>query len=263
MGKLKVLITGGNGYIGKSLYNFFEQKYEVTLLTRKEFDLTNPFETNKWFKDKSFDVLIHTAINGGSRLKIDDYNVMDQNLKMFYNLLNEKNKFKKFINLGSGAETNFDSPYGISKYIIKKSILEKKDFFNIRIFGLFDENELSTRFIKGNLIRYLNREEMIIYENKKMDFFYMKDFIKLIEFFMLNNDPPKEINCSYPESFSLLQIVEFINSLDSYKVKINGGNKSNDDYVGEYSDLNLKLIGLFDGIRETYKLLKNKTTNLQ
>ena len=104
---------------------------------------------------------------------------------------------------------------------------------------------------------------MIIYENKKMDFFYMKDFIKLIEFFMLNNDPPKEINCSYPESFSLLQIVEFINSLDSYKVKINGGNKSNDDYVGEYSDLNLKLIGLFDGIRETYKLLKNKTTNLQ
>ena len=188
---------------------------------------------------------------------------MDQNLKMFYNLLNEKNKFKKFINLGSGAETNFDSPYGISKYIIKKSILEKKDFFNIRIFGLFDENELSTRFIKGNLIRYLNREEMIIYENKKMDFFYMKDFIKLIEFFMLNNDPPKEINCSYPESFSLLQIVEFINSLDSYKVKINGGNKSNDDYVGEYSDLNLKLIGLFDGIRETYKLLKNKTTNLQ
>ena len=97
---------------------------------------------------------------------------------------------------------------------------------------------------------------MIIYENKKMDFFYMKDLIKLLEFYILSENPPKEIDCSYSESFSLQKILEYINSLESHKVNIDSGYESKEDYVGEYSELNLKLIGLYDGIRETYKILK-------
>ena len=37
---MKILITGTNGYIGKSLYNALKDKYEVTTITRQDFDLT-------------------------------------------------------------------------------------------------------------------------------------------------------------------------------------------------------------------------------
>ena len=39
--KLKILITGGNGYVAKSLYNAYKDVYDVTSITRKDFDLTD------------------------------------------------------------------------------------------------------------------------------------------------------------------------------------------------------------------------------
>ena len=172
---MKVLITGGNGYIAKSLYNAFKNQYDITSITRQDFDLTDSFNTLKYFSDKYFDVVIHCAISGGSRLKLDTWKDMDNNLKMYYNLLNCKDKFGKLIHFGSGAETNAsESPYGLSKKVIAKSILEQDNFYNIKIFGVFDENELDTRFIKGNIKRYINKEPILIHQDKFMDFFYMK-----------------------------------------------------------------------------------------
>ena len=169
----KILITGGNGYIAKSLYNTLKNKYDVISITRQDFDLTDQFETSKYFSNKYFDVVIHCAVSGGSRLKQETWRDMDDNLKMYYNLLNCKNKFGKLIHFGSGAETNApETPYGISKRIIANSISEIDNFYNIKIFALFDENELDTRFIKGNIKRYINKESMIIHQDKYMDFFY-------------------------------------------------------------------------------------------
>ena len=66
MDSIKILITGANGYIGKSLYNSLKDKYEVFKLTRDICDLTNSENVNQYFKDKQFDyvyskeVLEHT-----------------------------------------------------------------------------------------------------------------------------------------------------------------------------------------------------------
>ena len=73
---MNILITGGNGYIAKSLANEWDN---VTSITRKDFDLIDREATNNWFKGKYFDVVIHTAIKGGSRLQKDDSNVFYQN----------------------------------------------------------------------------------------------------------------------------------------------------------------------------------------
>jgi hypothetical protein len=51
----KILITGGNGYIARSLYNALKEDYEISLITRKDFDLTSFEATNKFFDGKSFD----------------------------------------------------------------------------------------------------------------------------------------------------------------------------------------------------------------
>ena len=139
---MKVLITGGNGYIAKSLYKGLNH-YNISTITRNNFDLTDKIATDKWFKGKYFDVIIHTSVKGGSRLIPDNGETFYQNLQMFYNLYYNKHCFGKFIHFGSGAELNNPSdPYGLSKKIINELIKPEPGFYNIRIFGIFDENEL-------------------------------------------------------------------------------------------------------------------------
>jgi len=256
--KLKILITGTKGYVGKSLYNALKDKYEVATITRDECDLTNPNDVDSYFLDAWFDIIIHCAVKGGSRLQQDNWNTMDDNLSMYYNLLRNQSHFKKFIHFGSGAEIySKDSPYGLSKHVINQSIFDRDNFYNLRIFGVFDENELNTRFIKGNIQRYINKEPITIHQNKEMDFFYMKDLVVLVEYYILNNNLPKEINCNYNNSIDLYSIATIINNLDEYKVDIKLENQEQgNSYTGTYNNIRIEFIGLNQGIKEVYNKLK-------
>ena len=132
---MKILVTGGNGYIAKSLKE--NLNYNITTITRTDFDLCDNISTNLWFKDKFFDIVIHTAVCGGSRLKTDEHTVLENNIKMYKNLYDQKDHFNKFITFGSGAELfASQSPYGKSKKIIAESIYDTKNFYNLRIFLL-------------------------------------------------------------------------------------------------------------------------------
>jgi len=258
MDKIKILITGGNGYIAKSIYNAFKDKYDTISITRQDFDLTDSFQTKKYFSNKYFDVVIHCAVSGGSRLKEDTIGDMDNNLQMYYNLLNCKDRFGKLIHFGSGAEiTQPEAPYGLSKRIISKSISEQENFYNIRIFAVFDENELQTRFIKNNINNYINHKPIIIHQDRYMDLFYMEDLIKVIKHFLNNpNIVYKDINMSYMKKYKLSDVANIINELSSYKTDIIVENKSlGFNYTGNGSklnSLNLNLKGIELGIKECY-----------
>jgi dTDP-4-dehydrorhamnose reductase len=261
LNKIKILITGGNGYIAKSLYKAYKDIYDVTSITRKDLDLTNGEAIIQWFKDKYFDVVVHCASNGGSRLKGDTFADMDRNLCMYYNLLQCQSHYNKFIHFGSGAELlQRDTPYGLSKYVIRQSILEKNRFYNIRIYGVFDENELDTRFVKSNIKRYINKEPMLI-QDKRMSFFYMKDLITLVDHHI--QTPPssllKESSCAYTNSTTLLDIANIINELDIHKVPIYTDVQPGVDYESTLNaPYGLKYVGLRRGILDTYNKLKNE-----
>jgi len=256
---MNILITGGNGYIAKSIYSSLKNKYNITCISRQDFDLSDPFETIKYFSDKYFDVVIHCAVSGGSRLRPDTLNDLDNNLKMYYNLLNCSNKYKKLINFSSGAETTApETLYGLSKRVISKSISEKDNFYNIKIFAVFDENEWDTRFIKSNIKRYINKEPMLV-QNKKMSFFYMKDLVTLVNHYIQSSSSSllKESNCAYVNSTSLLDIANIINELEDYKVPIYMDTSLSEDYESKLNaPYGLKYIGLTQGIIETYNKLK-------
>lgn len=264
---MNILITGGNGYIAKSLSAHLSEflfLHKVTKITRSDFDLLDTEATKNWFKDKNFDVVIHTAIKGGSRLKPDEDNsILDDNLKMFNNLLLNKDRFKKLISFGSGAEIwNRNTPYGQSKRIINEIIQKEDNFYNIRIFAVFNENELDTRFIKSNLLRYIRKEPMILHANKLMDFFYMKDLLALVDYYINIENPPKQIDCTYRYKKTLINIANFINTLADYKVEIIlEKDIILQDYCG-ISNLPIKVIGLENGIKEVYNKLSLEKFNL-
>lgn len=257
---MKILITGGNGYVAKSICRALEGTYEVTSIARQDIDLLNTRDVLDYFRDKYFDVVIHCAVVGGSRLQEDTWQVLDANLLMYYNLLSCRSSYEKLIHFNSGAEIFMpDTPYGFSKKVIAKSMRNDAQFYNLKIFGVFDENELDTRFIKANLKRYINKEPIQVHQNKLMDFFYMEDLISVVKYYIEGVYLPKQLDLSYGDYNNLLDIAEIINRLDSYTVPtIVAEQGFGKPYVGTYTSLPIEYVGLEEGIKRTYNKLKNE-----
>ena len=264
----KILITGGNGFIAKNIFENLNHTYDIDVITRSDFDLLDTISVNKFFSDKFYDVVIHTAIIGGSRLKEDAPSIVYGNTLMLYNILDNKKHYKRLINLGSGAELAYPkTPYGMSKSVISNIIDSLDKHYNLRIFAVFNESELETRFIKSNILRYLNKEDIVIHQNKFMDFFSFTDFIKVIKMYIevesayLN----KTFDCCYNKKYTLLDIANIINNLDNHKVNINviDNESIGHRYTGECNmryDLYYK--GLKNSIEDMFKILKNSLTTL-
>ena len=257
---MDILLTGSDGFIAKNIVHIFE-KHNIILLNRKRVDLTCSVQVNNFLHNKKFDAVIHTASAGVTTPQSFDVDILDQNLIMYYNILQHRDKFFKFINIGSGAEKTLNNyPYGMSKTIINSSILHKENFYNLRVYGVFGYNELVTRFIKANILNYINRKPLIVNQNKRMDFIYINDLANIINHYVTSSDRlPTEYDCVYDTKYSLLEIANFINSLDSYSVDIVINNSEPcTDYTGEHTHLSKcpSMVGLQRGIEEMYKFLK-------
>jgi len=162
---------------------------------------------------------------------------------MFCNLLRHRKRYGKFIHFGSGAQYLSSTFYGLSKKVID-TIIDKLDlFYNINIYGLFNDMEMDTRFIKANIKRALSGEDIIIHKNKKMDFFHMKDLLKLVEYYVVNDILEKNIDCSYKTSLTLLEIADIIkqrcNSAADIKIVDSGYEEysgTNTNYLNQIID---------------------------
>lgn len=271
-----ILLTGSKGFIAKNIKNYFETQNIVTdELNRSILDLTDRNALSKFLEGKKYKMLVHCASVGGNRTKIDD-NSLKNNLSMFYNLLQHIDKFDKFINFGSGAEldrslninlmSNTKSSFPIDEYGLAKNIINRigetyNNFYSLRIFNVFNHNELDTRMIKSNITKYINKNNMIIHQNKLMDFFYINDLLSILNYYLNNDKCPKNLNCCYETKYSLYEIAKLINNLDDYNVDICiENNDLGFSYIGDYN-LNLikiNLIGLENGIKNCYEFLKEQ-----
>jgi GDP-L-fucose synthase len=273
-----ILITGGNGFIARNLSKILSKKYKVQTVSRNELDLTSYDDVKTFFLNKRYDLIIHTAVEGGRRTKPDTLQMFYNNILMVYNLLSNKKSFDKIITFGSGAELDrrFDinensndrypiDYYGMSKSIIKNLCLVEKDMYNFRIFNCFGIDESTDRLIRGNIDKKINGLPMTLFSNRLMDFFYIDDLAKMIDEFLKDYTRfPKTIDCVYEEKYRLMDILKFINSLKENNVEIilsnqtspNNINTTDTDYVGKYFDLQIDFIGLFKSIEIIYNKLK-------
>jgi GDP-L-fucose synthase len=276
---MKLLLTGANGFIARNLKEYFLlDNIEITLLNRKIADLTNRHQVNDFFKNNYFDAIIHCASVGGNRNIKDYHSCLNTNLSMFYNLIENQDKFDKFINLGSGAELDRDKDinsssnlytsfplddYGMSKNIIAKIGMQILNFYNIRIFNVFNYDELDTRMIKGNIKNYIARKDITIHQDKHMDFFYLEDLYVIIKNVIFSSNCPKNLDCCYSKNYKLSDIANKINDMSEYKVNIIIENEARgNDYLGNPTALYLTkfsndLKGLDLGLKETYERLVN------
>lgn len=271
----KILITGANGFIGKSLVELLDkEQYQIIAINHHDLDLLNLDKIKDFFEEnKYFDYVIHTASVGGRHWDIDNARVFYENVTMFDNLILFKDRYKKLITFGSGAE--FNKPhmvkefelnnevilnyYGSSKkYITNKVRINNLPVIILRVFGCFGKYELDGGFIKSNIIRYKYKLPMIINQNKWMDFIYINDLAMVIDKILKGEimiNITHDRNISYKNKYTLIEISKIINTLSNYEVPI----RKYDFVLGSsYNSLsgidleNLGAIGLEEGIKQLY-----------
>ena len=221
---MKILITGSNGYIGKAVKEHYAD-HDLTLLHREVCELTDESQVDSFFDNleapccpKSYDAVIHCAALGGNIIERDKPKVLHDNLKMFLNLHKHKDKFGKLIHFGSGAQYHEDTYYGLSKRVIADLCKTDDKFFNIIVYGLFDKNEIETRFIKSCINKCKEGKPIIVHKNKKMDFFHMEDLLILIDNIISVDEENKlqwihatrEYQAVYWEEFDLCSIARMV-----------------------------------------------------
>ena len=292
---MKILITGAHGFLGSSLVSYFErfnsfayqnpQLYphthlEIIPLSRKELNLIDKNQVDRFFESNKIDIVLNTSALGGKRKIIDKQDIVYDNILMFENLARHNDKFKFMINFGTGAELDreqgFDNVsegevvnrlpldyYGFSKNIIAKRIIDlNTNIHNFRIFNVFSELETSDRFIKSNILNYNKKEPMVIHQNKYFDFFWMHDIIQVIYYYIQNYNEhlPKTLNMVYKDKKTLYDVASFINTLGSHNVPIDITDSNlGSAYTGDSNQIDLlgiNFIGLETGIREVYNKLK-------
>lgn len=251
---MNVLVTGSNGYIGKSIIRSDIKNVVFFHGNRQTINLLDKESIKTFIKENKIDTIVHCAIEGGSRLKTDDANIFFNNILIFENLYHCKDLLYKVINIASGAEFDrqtdinlvdeeiiFDRTpkdyYGLSKNIIAKKALTANNFFNLRVFGCFDENELDSRFIKTCILKSNRNENIMIHEDKIMDFFYMQDLISIIKYILLVNPLYQDINLSYKNKYKLSEIAKKIIIQNNSKSNIIIQNKNGLNYNGNFDKL--------------------------
>ena len=103
---MKILITGGSGFIAKNLFEQLNNEYDISSLDVKELDLFDSPKVFDYLKENKFDVIIHAATyDAAAKFSTKDpAKVLENNLKMFFNIVRCKDYFGKMIYFGSGAE---------------------------------------------------------------------------------------------------------------------------------------------------------------
>ena len=212
--KIKILITGGYGFVGSHIFNFLKKKnYKIYRHSSKIHDLSNV----KIFKNILIrcqpDVIVHLAARTvpAIRTKKEDQLQYQNTTLPTINLVNSLKycyKLKKIIFFGTIeeyglAELPFSerqklkpvSSYGLAKVkalqYVKKKIKNnnKINYVWLRPSLIFGKNDNKKRFL-GSLLNslYCNKKIKVSLDYQIRDFLYVNDLCRLIELLIIKKD---------------------------------------------------------------------------
>tara|TARA_Y100000590_G_scaffold455905_1_gene605408 strand:- start:155 stop:1117 length:963 start_codon:yes stop_codon:yes gene_type:complete len=242
----KILITGGAGYIGQNLINFFlKKRYKIYVIDNLStslplnsgikkhvsfyrIDLSVEKKVKAFFKNKNFDLIIHlAAFSGVQEFNKNILKSFNNNVLATKNLLNFA--FKKY-----NTKLIFSSSAAVYGKVSKDKIMETYPCKPANYYGL---SKLACENIINNALQY-----------KKNNYAILRYFNVVGS--MLNYKINKKIN-------SLFDIMG--NSIDKkkYKININGRNFNTKDGTPERDFIHMSDICNIH--YKTYKYLtKNK-----
>ena len=259
--------------MGREFAEYYElMGHNVVRASRDVVDFTKEEEVDAYFLENHVDIVLHTAAK-----RDDTFLAFVDNINMFNNLRKHHRKYRLMISFGSGAEfdraTDVDSAreediycslpndyYGLAKNLIGREINNhNNNIINLRLFGCFGKYEKTTRFIRNSLRRIKEGLPILIDQDRKMDFFYVKDLLKVIDYFIGNGvSDVVDLNMCYDKKISLAEMAHDINVLTGASCDaIIQNNVDAFAYTGSARRLNkleIEFEGLEAGIKEMNKV---------
>lgn len=233
----RILITGGEGFVGQNVKRYFEKRYSLFCPSHKELDLLDDYKVQKYVEDNQVDVIIHSAYQkrNGEGVTLEASEKVYYNLKIFTTLANLG---VKMIYFGSGAEYDKDhyvanmseeyfgkniphEPYGYSKYLMSVLTNTYDNVYDMRLFGVYGKGEqYERRFISNAICRAMLERPITIEKNTYFDYIWVDDVCKILEYFIECKPKHQHYNLSSGHSIDLYSLALIVKSVLNANVPI-------------------------------------------
>ena len=255
---MNICITGGDGFIARSINEGLCDRFSIVSVNRRMLDLLDSAKVSAFFKQNRFDAVIHTATYDAapSFSRKDPAKVLENNLRMFFNLVRCKDDYGKMIYFGSGAEyskahwkpkmkeTYFDThvpgdPYGYSKYIMSQYAQSSRNIYNLRLFGVFGKyDDWRYRFIPNACCQALFDLPITIKQNAVYDFLFIDDLVKIVEWFLTHDPLQPAYNVCSGKPYEFKTLAQKISEISGKQLDIHvQQNVPGKEYSGDNSRL--------------------------
>ena len=258
---MKILITGGNGFIARNLFEQLKDDYTIISCSSNELDLLDYLNVFEYIKKNQFDIVLHSSTYDPAPKYStkDPAKVLENNLRMFFNLARCKDFFGKMIYFGSGAEFGrekwiprmkeeyFDKyvpsdQYGFSKYLMNKYAQLNSNIYNLRVFSVFGKYEdWRYRFISKACCCAIMDLPIIINQNVVYDFLYIDDLARIVKWFIENKMREQAYNVCSGQALDFKTLAEKVAGISGKKLKIIIKSETTREYSGDNSRLMAEL----------------------
>jgi len=247
MTQKRILITGGNGFLGSGLVDYFlKRNYKVMVISRDSHNLTEVLDRIDFIRNVAEDYtpigdsirefspeyVIHTAWDGGNAYSnIHSLSQFYKNLPMSLSLLEIVNTLSvkpTFIGVGSFAEyglihtraseTDIERPinyYGLSKLTVKKvtemyCLLNNIKYVWIRPCYIYGPRDVPTRLIPRIITAVTSNQPITLDSCEvRIDYLHIDDFSSAVDAIM-TSDAEGVYNICSGQEYDLRDIVEFL-----------------------------------------------------
>jgi GDP-L-fucose synthase len=267
---LRFLLTGGSGFIGRSLLETLGHSHEIFAPSHAALDVTDAVAVDRVFRERRFDAVLHTAVQGGE-------GVLESTLRGYWNLARHAGEVARLFYFGSGAEYGKQrdlvkvredeigrcmpaDPYGLAKLLCNEDGRRRARITNLRLFGVYGPHEgYLFRFISNSIVKTLLEMDIVVRQDVVFDYLYIEDLVRVVARFLEQDPDLSDVNLTPTESISLRQILATISSVSSSRSRVRFETDGlNYQYTGDNGRLlealpDFRFLSYEEGIRRLYE----------
>ena len=228
---MRILLTGGSGFIGRNLRELWAGAHDVVAPTHRELELTDSEQVQRFLAGGRFDAVVHSATTPGHRNAAAVPDLASRNIRMFLNFARHADLYGRMVYLSSGAIYDMRGPivrareedyearlpedaHGFSKHVIARLLDRYTNIDELRLFGVFGRYEdYAIRFISNAICKALHGLPITLRQNRRFDYVSVADLGTVINHFLCGSAPRRSYNVTSDETVELLALAHMVRDL--------------------------------------------------